>query len=114
MSILVIALASLALSAQDGDVPDLGTRKGGIDWPCVLGPDHDSKSPERGLRWPAEGPRKVWERKLGISYDVCSVYRGRAFQFDRSGKNAALHCLKSETGEELWKFEYASEYDDMY
>jgi outer membrane protein assembly factor BamB len=107
-------LAAAALQAQAGEVPDLGTRKAGVDWPGFLGPEHDSKSPERGLRWPAEGPRKVWERKLGISYGICSIYRGRAFQFDRSGKNAVLYCLKSETGEELWNFEYPSEYDDMY
>jgi len=115
MSFLLIAAAALAFT-QDAEVPDLGTRKAGVDWPCFLGPDHDGKSPERGLvaRWPAEGPRKVWERKLGISYGICSVYRGRAFVFDRSGKNAVLFCLKSETGEELWKFEYSSEYTDMY
>jgi len=110
----MIVTLLLALAVQNADVPDLGTRKVGVDWPGFLGPDHDSKSPERGLRWPAEGPRKVWERKLGISYGICSVYRGRAFQFDRSGRNAVLVCLKSETGEELWKFEYPSEYDDMY
>jgi outer membrane protein assembly factor BamB len=112
---MVFALIlALGLVPQDAEVTDLGTRKGGVDWPGFLGPDHDSKSPERGLKWPAEGPRRVWERRLGISYGICSIYRGRAFQFDRSGKNAVLYCLKSETGDELWKFEYPSEYDDMY
>src|SRR6185436_10363636 len=110
---LAVACGKPAAS-QDAAVPDLGTRKAGIDWPGFLGPDHDSKSPERGLKWPAEGPRKVWDRRLGDSYGICSVYRGRVFQFDRSGKNAVLYCLKSETGEELWKAEYVSEYDDMY
>jgi outer membrane protein assembly factor BamB len=110
---LLISLI-LAAAVQAGDVPDLGTRKGGVDWPAFLGADHDSKSPEKGIRWPAEGPRKVWERKLGVSYGICSVSLGRVFQFDRSGKSAVLSCLKSETGEELWKFEYPSEYDDMY
>jgi outer membrane protein assembly factor BamB len=102
--------------AKAAEIADLGTRKAGIDWPGFLGPEHDSKSPERGLltRWPAGGPRKVWERKLGDSYGICSVYRGRAFQFDRAGAKASLVCLKSETGEELWKFEYPSEYEDMY
>jgi outer membrane protein assembly factor BamB len=107
-------MLTAVLQAGDASVPDLGTRKGGVDWPCFLGSEHDSKSPERGLKWPAEGPRKVWERRLGVSYGICSIYRGRAFQFDRSGKNAVLYCLKSETGELLWTFEYPSEYDDMY
>ncbi len=112
--LFVSLIVCLTTQAADAPIPDLGTRKGGVDWPCFLGVDHDSKSPEKGLKWPAEGPRKVWERRLGISYGICSIYRGRAFQFDRAGKSAVLYCLKSETGEELWKFEYPSEYDDMY
>ncbi|MBI3857159.1 MAG: PQQ-like beta-propeller repeat protein [Planctomycetes bacterium] len=108
----VVAILLLAVCGwQDAAVPDLGTRKAGVDWPGFLGPDHDSKSPEKGIQWP---PRALWRRNLGTSYGICSIYRGRAFQFDRSGKNAVLHCLKSETGEALWKFEYPSEYDDMY
>src|SRR5258706_11664555 len=113
---LVALLASLLALGQAAEIPDLGTRKAGADWPGFLGTDHDSKSPERGLPggWPAEGPRKVWERKLGDSYGICSIQRGRAFQFDRDGRKAVLLCLKSETGEELWRFEYPSEYTDMY
>lgn len=111
---MLAALLALSMALQDADVPDLGTRAGGIDWPAFLGPDHDGKSPEKGLKWPPEGPRVVWQRPLGTSYGICSVSKGRVFQFDRSGKNAALFCLKSETGQEIWKFEYPSEYDDMY
>jgi len=112
---VMIAAVLVAFAAlQDADIPDLGTRAGGVDWPAFLGLDHDSKSPEKGIQWPAEGPRVVWQRRLGTSYGICSVSRGRAFQFDRAGKSAALFCLKSETGEEIWKFEYPSEYDDMY
>ena len=110
MSILLAAL----LLAQD--LPDLGTRKAGSDWPCFLGPTHDGKSDEKGLvpTWPAGGPRIVWQRELGDGYAICSIARGRAYQFDRVGNKARLVCLKSETGEELWKFEYANEYEDMY
>jgi len=111
---MIAALLALSVALQDADVPDLGTRAAGIDWPCFLGPDHDSKSPEKGAKWPAEGLRVVWQRELGTSYGICSVSKGRAFQFDRSGRNAVLFCLRSETGEQLWKFEYPSEYDDMY
>lgn len=109
-------IALLALTVQDAEVPDLGTRKAGVDWPGFLGPDRDSKSPERGLgaSWPVDGPRRIWHRELGVSYGTCSVYRGRCFQFDRAGRKAIVICMKSETGEELWKYEYPSEYDDMY
>lgn len=114
--LLPVLFAAAALAAQDAPPPDLGTRKAGADWPGFLGVHHDSKSPETGIvaPWPASGPRLVWQRPLGISYGICSVYRGRAYQFDRAAGKAVLYCLKSETGEELWKFEYPSEYDDMY
>ncbi|HZE99803.1 MAG TPA: PQQ-binding-like beta-propeller repeat protein [Planctomycetota bacterium] len=109
-----VLLALLMLQASD--LPDLGTRKAGADWPCFLGPTHDGKSAEKGLppKWPAEGPRIVWQRELGDGYAICSVARGRVYQFDRVGNKARLVCLKSETGGELWKFEYPNEYDDMY
>lgn len=89
-------------------------RADGVDWPCFLGPTHDGKSPEKGLKWPAEGPRKVWERELGEGYAICSVSKGRLYQFDRAGGKARLVCLKSDSGDLVWTFEYASAYDDMY
>ena len=104
-----------ALQAIQAEVPDLRTRKTGIDWPTFLGPNHDSKSPEKGLTtpWPAEGPRVVWQRKLGVGYGTCSVALGRLFQFDRHGDKVRLTCMKSETGEELWRFEVPTEYEDI-
>jgi outer membrane protein assembly factor BamB len=43
-----------------------------------------------------------------------SVSQGRLFQFDRHGNQARLSCLRSETGEFLWKFEYRTDYKDYY
>ena len=101
---------------QAAKVSDLRTRKTGVDWPWFLGPTHDSKSPERGLQtpWPEGGPRVVWQRKLGIGYGTCSIRLGRLFLFDRHGDKARLTCMKSETGDELWRFEYETGYEDMY
>src|SRR5262249_36625065 len=36
------------------------------------------------------------------------------FQFDRTKNKVRLSCLNSETGEFLWKFEYATNYVDKY
>lgn len=98
------------------DVPDLAKRRQGVDWPTFLGPTGDSKSPETGIltAWPKEGPRIVWQRKIGEGYGIGSVSRGRFFQFDRFRQVARLDCLNAETGEELWKFEYATDYADLY
>jgi outer membrane protein assembly factor BamB len=103
-------------SASDGDVPDLGTRRQGDDWPAFLGPTGDSKSSETGIvtEWNATSPRVVWQRPLGTSYGAPTISRGRLFQFCRYGNQARLTAMRSETGEELWKFEYPSAYEDLY
>ncbi len=97
-------------------VDDLRTRKAGSDWPGFLGPLGTSVSPEKGLLvpWPESGPRLVWQRKVGTGYGMPSISRGRLFQFERDGNTARLHCLKAETGDPLWKFDYRSIYEDAY
>ena len=61
----MISLAVIvALALQDADVPDLGTRKEGADWPCFLGPHHDGTTPEQltNLNWAKRVPRPAWQR----------------------------------------------------
>jgi outer membrane protein assembly factor BamB len=108
-----IAVAPAATGALP---PDLGTRRQGVDWPTFLGPTGDSKSPETGILtdWSGGQPRIVWQTKLGTSYGAPTISRGRLFQFDRFGDTAVLYCLNSETGKELWRYEYPTEYEDMY
>src|SRR5687767_1171172 len=96
--------------------PDLWTRKRGVDWPTFLGPTGDSKSTESGIltRWEGRVPRIVWQRKLGTGYGAPTTSRGRLFQFDRFDEMARLYCLNAETGGELWRYEYKTEYEDTY
>ncbi len=96
--------------------PDLGTRKGGSDWPRFLGPTGDSVSTEKGIvtPWPKAGPRVVWDMKLGSGYAAPTVSRGRLFVFDRVRNHCRLNCVNSESGELLWAFEYQTEYVDSY
>src|SRR5262249_541719 len=76
----------------------------------------DGVSPEKGLvtPWPKEGPRAVWTRRVGAGYSMPTVSRGRAFLFDRVRTKNRLTCVKAETGESLWSFEYATDYEDKY
>jgi outer membrane protein assembly factor BamB len=121
---LLIALLTLgcglpATTAADepADPPeDLRTRKTGDDWPGFLGPLGTSVSTEKGIiaPWPANGLRVVWHKEVGVGYGMPSVSRGRLFQFDRHKNRARLSCLKAETGEFLWKFEYPTAYVDHY
>ncbi len=95
---------------------DLGTRKAGGDWPCFLGPLGTSVSPEKGILspWPEKGLRLVWQKPVGVGYGAPAVSRGRLFHFERRGNSARLLCLKAETGEFLWKFEYPTTYEDSF
>ena len=96
--------------------PDLGARTAGSDWPGFLGPLGTGASPEKGILtdWPRGGLRLVWQTPTGTGYGAPSVSRGRLLLFDRHGDQARLRCLKSETGEPLWTFEYPTDYEDFY
>ncbi len=109
----VLAIVPLAASA---DIPDLGSRRRGADWPAFLGPHGNGKSTETGLptHWPAGGLRRIWSRTLGASYGIGSVSRGRYLQFDSESGEARLLCLHSETGRLLWDFRYPARYEDLY
>lgn len=86
------------------------------DWPQFLGPSGDGKSAETGLivPWPPTGPEIVWARRLTESYSIGTVSAGRYFQFDYRNGNDELVCLDAKTGTEIWKFEYPSNYMDLY
>lgn len=101
---------------EESTLTSLWTRQPGVDWPAFLGPAGDSKSLETGIltEWPKQGPRIVWQRKLGSGYGIGCVSQGRYFQFDRYGDSARLTCLNAETGVELWTFEYPTDYSDLY
>ena len=42
------------------------------------------------------------------------ISQGKLFLFDRHGDKARLTCMKAETGEVLWKFEYPTDYEDQF
>jgi outer membrane protein assembly factor BamB len=111
------ALSPPALGKQaQAALVDLGTRKTGSDWPGFLGPYGTSVSPEKGILVPAPGKnlRVVWHQRVGTGYGMPSISKGRLFQFDRHGDRARLSCLKSETGELLWKFDIPTDYEDYF
>jgi outer membrane protein assembly factor BamB len=105
-----------ARAAEDADKPDLRTRKTGSDWPRFLGPTQNNVSPETGIltKWPKEGLRVLWEAQMGKGFAPPVVSRGRLYHFDRFGDEARLTCRNAETGKLLWKYEYPTNYDDLY
>lgn len=97
-------------------VPDLRTRKTGSDWPSFLGPTADSKSTETGIltQWPPQGPPLVWQQPSGAGYGMPTISRGRLFHFDQHGQTVRLTAMESQSGKELWRFEYQSDYEDLF
>ena len=88
----------------------------GGDWPNFLGPSQNGKSPEEIdiAPWPGAGPRVVWQMDIGTSYGAPTVANGKLFIFARHRDMARLSCLDSKTGTERWRFEYPTDYEDMY
>lgn len=91
-------------------------RLAGEDWPQFLGPRGDGTSIEKGLDpqlWKPHPPL-VWTLQLGTSYAGPTISQGRLFQADRFGNVERLTCFAAETGKELWRYENAVQYEDLY
>jgi outer membrane protein assembly factor BamB len=101
------------LAAEDISlVSDLSGRPG-VDWAGFLGPTGNGHSPEKGVKsWPSAGAHVRWTAELGDTYAAPAVCRGRVLLFDRVKDAARCRCLQSETGEELWRFTYSTDYSD--
>ena len=88
----------------------------GDDWPGFLGPTADGRSRETGIArtWPADGPPLLWQIPVGEGYAAPSVAGGRLYLFDRHGDALRLSSLDARTGDEVWRVEYETAYEDMY
>ncbi|MFO0876434.1 MAG: PQQ-binding-like beta-propeller repeat protein [Gemmataceae bacterium] len=84
------------------------------DWPQLLGPQRDGRSPETNLldTWPAAGPTVVWQREVGEGYASPVVADGKLILFHRVGGEDRVEALDAATGEVRWLHRYATRYDD--
>ncbi len=87
-----------------------------LDWQGFLGPEQNGKSQEKIniTPWDKTGPPVLWTKEIGTSYGSPNVANGKVYIFTRHGDMARLSCLESQTGNELWRFEYPTDYEDMY
>ncbi len=111
----------------------LATTSHGDDWPQWLGPQRDGVWRESGIvdKFPKEGPKRLWQVKIGGGYAGPAVAQGRVVVTDRlldpgqadpenpfartksRGKERIL-CLDATTGKLLWKHEYPCQYTMSY
>jgi outer membrane protein assembly factor BamB len=80
-------------------------------WPGFRGP-HGSGVIETDVplakQWPASGPRKVWEVKLGEGYAAPAVRNGRVYliDYDMQKEADAIRCFSLDDGREIWRYSY--------
>src|SRR4051812_41227365 len=86
------------------------------DWPQYRGPNHDGLSGESiSAEWPKEGPKRLWKTNVGVGNAPVSIRGGRVYTSGHAGAQDQVLCLKAESGEVIWKYEFASElFDTMH
>jgi outer membrane protein assembly factor BamB len=101
------------------------TRATADDWPRFMGPKADGVWRESGIisEFPEERLRKIWEFPVAGGYSGPAVSQGRLFVMDFSPSASStgsdqkrqgvegierILCVSAQTGEELWRKEYAT------
>ncbi len=104
------------------------------DWPQWLGPNRDAKWTETGLieKFSKDGPKVLWEAKVGLGYAGPAVAAGKVFVTDRLVESGSpqpksafdkdtvvtgverVLAFDEKTGKQLWKHEYPCKYRISY
>jgi len=102
VAVLALALTAVACRAED--------------WPRFLGPRENNTSAEKGLldRFPTNGPRLLWEKKIGSGYSAPSVREGMVVLHHRIDNDEVVESFDATTGQPGWRYAYASVYIDPY
>jgi outer membrane protein assembly factor BamB len=84
----------------------------GAAWPQWRGERRDGVAfdGDLPLDWPADGPERLWQVKVGRGYSSFAVFGGRAFTMLRAGDEEVVVCLDMANGERLWEFAYPCAY----
>jgi outer membrane protein assembly factor BamB len=84
-----------------------------FDWPRWRGPNGDGISMETD--WDPEAlkdsPRILWKIKVGMGHSNMAIKGKYIYTLGYKGRNRedAVYCLNTNTGEEIWRYTYASE-----
>ncbi|MGL4422539.1 MAG: PQQ-binding-like beta-propeller repeat protein, partial [Gemmataceae bacterium] len=124
--ITLTALTGLSLS-----FPTSGSLQAD-DWPQWLGPNRDAVWSETGIleRFPAEGPKKLWQVPSGGGYAGPAIAKGRVYHYeyiktsgvmtnnpsnaDKLKGEERLRCLDLTNGSDIWTYSYPCEYSVSY
>ena len=107
LCLLISACQTIIFSQNESDKLDQ-------DWPQFLGPNRNGKSPF--LTTPSKWnkiPKINWKVKIGEGYSSPIISKDKLFIFGRHRHSARLTCYNSDTGQELWQFNYITDYVDL-
>jgi outer membrane protein assembly factor BamB len=108
---LLTLSAALALAA----VADVA-RGAGPDWPQFLGPTRNGvySGPPLAETWPAAGPRKLWQKKIGQGLAGPIVAGNLLILFHRVANEEVIEALDPLTGDPRWRYGYPTAYRDDF
>ena len=86
------------------------------DWPQLLGPTRDGvyAGADLSATWPAEGPRVLWQKKVGQGFSGPAVAGGKLILFHRLGDKETVEALNAADGKGLWSLDYPTAYRDDF
>ena len=86
------------------------------DWPQLHGPTRNGVYAGADLAgtWPKEGPPVLWQKPVGAGFAGPVVAGGKVILFHRVGDQEVVQALDAKTGQNLWRFEYLTEYVDRF
>src|SRR5215813_9181917 len=95
-------LAYLLLATAASSLP--ASASGGTDWPQLLGPTRDGvyAGTDLAKSWPAEGPRVLWQKKVGQGFSGPAVAAGKLIIFHRLGDKETVEAIDANTGKNRW------------
>src|SRR5262249_54955450 len=64
--------------------------------------------------WPAEGPRVLWQKKVGQGFSGPAVAAGKLILFHRVGDKETIESLDAITGKPGWSYDYPTSYRDEF
>ena len=82
----------------------------GADWPQFRGPNRDNISTETGLlkKWPAAGPKVLWETRVAQGYAGAAIRGGLVYvnDYEEENKRHVVRCLSLADGKQVWEWGY--------
>lgn len=102
------------LTALAAGVAVLGSATPGArggDWPQWRGPNRDAKATDfkAPTKWP-EALTKKWSVTVGDGVATPALADGKLYVFGREAGAEVLRCLNADTGKEVWKERYDTEF----